>query len=709
MISKKEKSLRAANRHLQRGQVDKAIREYQKVLAMDDRDPRIRHKYAELLARKGRAQEAMEEFRWVAAYYEQGGFAPKAIAVYKQMLGMDPEKIDIHLHLGEIYRQQGKRSDAAYHFRTVASKVEKDGAIEDKIAVYEKLCRINPDDVELRQRLVDQYVDGGMATKAVDSLNDMAKDLRARGDSDNLLGILDRLAGIADEPLPYFKESASIQLTRKSVRRALAKLQACFKIDPQDEETLMMLGQAFTQLGKKRKALQVYEELIRIYTARNDTKRLQEMELLVHDIAPDSHPAPATEIPRPTIPLELPEELPEDALRAVVRGEVFLKYRLLERAQEASELALRDWPTLFASHRLSSLVLEAGEDKEGAAAAVMQMYTVAMDAGDLPVARRCLVETVRLLPNDASAQGRVAAFDEAMGDQLRAWEEQQVLELTDETRTPIAVDASGEAAMPAPQPVGVGRGDMGSMDPDLESLDGESVEILPDEQLLSELAVGPSGSKAPSMASPPPEDTDEIELEVSDDDDESTMATPGAAEEVDEPDTIDDEVPLERDPSTADDAFDSLLDEMANVIGDEPEVSVAQAPALAGGSAGLDLGMGYFEVGLYEEALRELRGALEAGADAARARLYMGRCLGKLGRIAESVEQLQEGLETTDGSGEVALELMFELAESYQAQGEQQVALDTYKEIAGRDAAFRSTEVAARIAALAAELGLAED
>ncbi len=698
MISKKEKSLRAANKFLQRGQVDKAIREYQKVLSMDDRDPRIRHKYAELLARKGRAQEAMEEFRWVAAYYQQGGFFPKAIAVYKQMLGMDPEKIDIHLHLGEIYRQQGKRSDAAYHFRTVASKVEKDGAIEDKIAVYEKLCRINPDDVELHQRLVDQYVDGGMGTKAVETLNDMAADLRARGDSDNLLAVLDRLAGIADEPLPYFKESASIQLTRKSARRALAKLQACFKIDPQDEETLMMLGQAFTQLDKKHKAMQVFEELLRIFTARNDTKRLREVESLVHDLSPDSRPAPTAEPQRPAIPLELPEEIPENALEAVVRGEVFLKYRLVERAQEASELALREWPTLFASHRLSALVLEANEDRDGAAAAVMQMYTVAMDAGDLPVARRCLVETVRLLPDDAAAQGRVSAFDEAMGDQLRAWEEQQVLELTDETRTPIAVDATGEASMERAGMVG----EPGSMDPDLESLDGESVEILPDEQLLSELAVGPSASKAPSMPSPPIEDSDEIELEVSDD--ESTMASPGDPDEVDEPDTIDDEIPLERDPSSADEAFDSLLDEMANVIGEDGEDSMAGGPKAGAGSAGLDLGMGYFEVGLYDEALKELEGALSGGADEGRARLYMGRCHAKLARATEAIEQFQRGLEAAAG-GPLELELMFDLAETYQNQGELQVAQDTYKDIAGRDADYRAGEVGARLAALAEELG----
>ena len=705
MISKKEKSLRAANKHLQKGQVDKAIREYQKVLTYDDRDPRIRHKYAELLARKGRSQEAMEEFRWVAAYYEQGGFYPKAVAVYKQMLGMDPEKIDLHLHLGEIYRQQGKRSDAAYHFRTVAGKVEKDGAIEDKIAVYEKLCRINPDDVDLHQRLVDQYVDAGMATKAVEALSELAADLRTRGDTEQLLGTLDRLSRLAEEPLPFYREMAAVHMGRKAPRRALAKLQQCFKIDPQDEETLTMLGRAFADLGKKHKALQVFEELIRIYQSRNDTTKLREIEAEVHAIAPESRPPADAPDEGPTIPLELPEELAEDTLRAVVQGEVFLRYGLLEKAEAAAVGAVREHPSTFAAHRLHAQYLEAIEDSPGAAAAVMQMYTVAMDAGDLPVARRCLVETVRLLPDDPGAEGRVSAFDEAMGEQLRAFEQEQVLELSDEIRTPMAVDASGEVSI-ANMPVS-GGGVPASMDPDVESLDGESVEILPDEQLLSELAMGPAAAAA-AAAPQAPEDSDEIELEVSDD--ESTLASPeGAALKDsldDDPDTIDDEVPLDREPSATDADFDSLLDEMADVIGgvtDEPTAAEGADTALGGGSPGLDLGLGYYEVGLYAEALRELEGVIGEGVDDARARLYIGRCRIKLGQVASAVEDLRLGLDAGPAP-EIEAELLFELGAGYEAQGEARVAHDTFADLAQRAPDHRPADVAERVSELAARL-----
>ncbi len=708
MISKKEKALRAANKHLQKGQVDKAIREYQKVLAIDDRDPRIRHKFAELLARRGRAQEALEEFRWVAAYYEQGGFYPKAVAVYKQMLGMDPDKVDLHIHLGEIYRQQGKRSDAAYHFRTVAAKVEQDGAIEDKIAVYEKLCRINPDDVELHQRLIDQYQSAGMATKAVDALTELAADLRNRGESDQLLGVLDRLVRLSEEPLPFLRELATVHMARKAPRRALGKLQQCFKIDPQDEETLTMLGRAFSELGKKHKALQVYEELIRVYEARNDQAKLREIEAEIHSISPESRPLPESPTEGPTIPLELPEELAEDALRAVVQGEVYLRYGLMARAEAAAVAAVRNHPTAFAAHRLSSQYLEAIEDQAGAAAAVMQMYTVAMDSGDLPVARRCLVETVRLLPDDPGAGGRVSAFDDAMGEQLRAFEQQQVLELSDEIRTPLAVDASGEISISHMNVGAVGA--QASMDPDVESLDGESVEILPDEQLLSELALGPAAGKAPGQqAAPGGEDTDEIELEVSDD--ESTMHTPGTGKSdrasEDDPDTIDDEVALDREPSATDTDFDSLLDEMADVIGGGPNASTAAGAGEAapgGGSPGLDLGLGYFEVGLYDEALRELAAVLGEGVDDARAQLYIGRCKVKLGRLGEAIEDLRLGLDAAPSSTELEADLLFELADAYQAQGEARVAHDTFGDLAQRAPEHRADEVAERIAGLALQL-----
>ena len=44
---------------------------------------------------------------------ESTGFAVKAVAVYKQVLKINPELIDVHLRLAELYKDQGLVADAA--------------------------------------------------------------------------------------------------------------------------------------------------------------------------------------------------------------------------------------------------------------------------------------------------------------------------------------------------------------------------------------------------------------------------------------------------------------------------------------------------------------------------------------------------------------------------------------------------------------------
>ncbi len=425
MSSTKEKAVKAANRYLQRGQLDKAIREYEKAIDADDRDPRIHHKYAELLARKGRKDEAWEEFRWVAANYEQGGFQPKALAVYKQMLGLDPESAEVNLRLGEIYLQQGKVSDASQHFRTVAAQVDGGGTLQDRIAVYERLVQANPGDMDASLRLVGLYTEAGAADRAAGVLERMADHLRSGGQVDLLLRVLGKLLQVTSRRVEVSREIAEIHLRRREYQQALTHLKTCFETDPQDTETLELLGRAFRGNGKDDKALQVYRELSRLYGLAGQDERRAEIDLMVSQlqgsrVEPEASPAGATELAIPEQPM------PTEAEEAIIRGEVLLKYRLVDRAADAGRHAVTTWPELFAAHRLRARALEARDEREEAVTALLDAYTVAMDVGHLPVARRCLVESMRLAPDDVQARGRLDAFDEAMAPALASWTPQQL-------------------------------------------------------------------------------------------------------------------------------------------------------------------------------------------------------------------------------------------------------------------------------------------
>jgi len=726
VASKKDKAIKAANRFLQRGQVDKAILQYEKLVAGHERDPRLRHKLAELLARKNRVNEALEQFRWVAGYYEQGGFYPKAVAVYKQMLDLDPERMEVHLHLGEIYLSQGKTSDAGQHFSTVAAKVEKEGTLSEKITVYERLVRINPEDLDPLMRLIALYVEAGSPDKAIETLEGLADTMRASGDTDQLMSILDKLCSIADDVVPYMREMSEVHLDRGDARLAVGKLQTCFKADPQEEKTLTLLGRAFVDLDQKEKAQQVYEELSRIHGAAGDLERQDEVDAVLRELMADAGvtAGPAGKAPvEQATPLELPQQVPDEAFRHLVRGETYLKYGLEDRARDAVSTAVKRWPNVFGVQAMRARLLEDSGERETAAEVTVAMYGIAMDLGNLLVARRCLAETVRLVPADTSARDRLAAFDDAMGDQLRQAEAEAEAVGSAETSTPLGgegvtspgghlrdeIDVEIDEVFRRPE-----HGITGSMDESMtgddefQALDENSLELLTYENYLSEVASGTKDISLDEVVDPSPD----REIEIEDD----------GSEDVADPEDTFGELEDSED-------FDALLSELATAIegelreGDdlsldeeeeETEDSEPRDVTTPGDSVtsmetnSFDLGRGYLDVGLFEEALREFGNAAATGHDQATCLLYMGRCERELGRWDEALERLQEGLQAAEGNAALLLDLQFELGVTCQEKGEGWMAYEAFGEVAQRDPSFRAEEVASRLEQIAAQLGVGE-
>ena len=89
----KNKVIAAAQKFVQKGHFDRAIREYQKIVEEDPRDVRIWLKIGDLYAKKNSRQEAVDTYLKVAEFYSKQGFYLKAVAVDKQILKLDPSMV----------------------------------------------------------------------------------------------------------------------------------------------------------------------------------------------------------------------------------------------------------------------------------------------------------------------------------------------------------------------------------------------------------------------------------------------------------------------------------------------------------------------------------------------------------------------------------------------------------------------------------------
>ena len=277
MAFNKEKVMDAARKFVDKNQLDKAIKEYLRVVKEDPQDVRVWLKIGDLHARKGQKQEATETYLKVARYYQDQGFFTKAVAVYKQILKLDPRLVEVHLKLAELYRQLGLMSDAMQHFESVAAHFHREGKTKEALATVRQLVDLDPQNVATRIKLAELYSKESMTEEAVGEFTLVCEQLRRQNRQDDFLKVAERLLFHRPDNRDLNRELAGLYLRRNDPRRALQKLQLCFKADPRDVETLALLAQAFQALDQKGKTVSVLKELARVFDESKQRARAEDV------------------------------------------------------------------------------------------------------------------------------------------------------------------------------------------------------------------------------------------------------------------------------------------------------------------------------------------------------------------------------------------------------------------------------------------------
>ncbi|HWV39366.1 MAG TPA: tetratricopeptide repeat protein [Vulgatibacter sp.] len=298
----KNKFTQAAAKLVQKGQLDKAIAEYQKARKADPKDVRILLKIGELQQKKGDNLTAAATLLEVAKSYAADGFFLKAVAVYKQIVKLDPDRIEVNLELAELYQQLGLLSDAMGQLRIVANHHEKAGNAADALDVLRRMVDLDPDNVGSRIKLGELFAQQGQTQDALRELRVSAVHLRSHGRMDDYVRVGERIVSLAPDDLALSRELAALHLGRKDPRRALVRLQVNFTADPHDVATLDLLARAFQELGQIPKTISVYKELARVHREANRLDEERAVWRKVLELAPDDPDAAVAFVRAPEAP-----------------------------------------------------------------------------------------------------------------------------------------------------------------------------------------------------------------------------------------------------------------------------------------------------------------------------------------------------------------------------------------------------------------------
>lgn len=265
MSSKKDKLIEEAQRLVLRGQLDKAIKAYEQVMALEPSALNHRQRLAELLVKAGRADDARAEFETIGKKYTTDGFYLKAIAVYKKLQGLFPGDIPITLTLASLNEKHGLVANALAEYKQVYEYYEKSASTEEALKILEKMQNVDSQNVNIKLKLAEAYFQAGQKDESYAVFGKLATLLQERGDAAACTKLDARIQQLFPQKSEFMLDVLAEQVANGNAANAVAGLQALLRTNSNDKRIWGLIVDAFTQLKQPQKVKVAYQHYLKCF------------------------------------------------------------------------------------------------------------------------------------------------------------------------------------------------------------------------------------------------------------------------------------------------------------------------------------------------------------------------------------------------------------------------------------------------------------
>jgi pilus assembly protein FimV len=245
----KTRILREAEKYVFQGKSQLAISEYRKIIQADPDDLLTLNTIGDLYLRLGLTEAANRTFSEVAEKYCKNNFLLKAIAVYKKILKNDPENLEINTTMASLYVRQGLSLDARNQYLRVAEMLEGEGRSQEALEAYEKAAELDPSHTPVQIKLASKYLTAGDKAKAKMYLASAARAQVKAGKISNALDLFRQAAKLDPSDIEIMRSVSECSETPLDLNIAIELLKSSVALVPDNASLHVILGQAF--LGVK--------------------------------------------------------------------------------------------------------------------------------------------------------------------------------------------------------------------------------------------------------------------------------------------------------------------------------------------------------------------------------------------------------------------------------------------------------------------------
>ncbi|MBK9797165.1 MAG: tetratricopeptide repeat protein [Holophagaceae bacterium] len=252
-----------ADKLLTAGRVERAIDEFQKLVEDNPKDYGTLNQIGDLCVQIGRNKEGVEIHKRLGSAYERDGFHARAAAIFQKVVRNAPEDIDAAQRLADLYRQMNKTGDAVKVHLQVAEHFQKKGLIKRALEEFNKVVDLDPKNLKMKVKLADLYNKEGMKERAAGIYLEVAESLAMEQMHGEANQILERAKAMISTPQVFLTQSR-LGVIQGDYTTAAQHLREGLTSNPRNTELLEALAEIELRSGHPDRALEALAEVAQL-------------------------------------------------------------------------------------------------------------------------------------------------------------------------------------------------------------------------------------------------------------------------------------------------------------------------------------------------------------------------------------------------------------------------------------------------------------
>ncbi|OGQ26094.1 MAG: hypothetical protein A3I75_01585 [Deltaproteobacteria bacterium RIFCSPLOWO2_02_FULL_50_16] len=271
----KEKIFETAEKYIKERKYDRAIKELQSLLAYTPHDLRLKLKVAEVFAKKRDLSLAIKTYQEVAEEYIKSNFYLKAIAVYKNILKINPALVDINEKLGDLFHNVGMENESINQYQIIAGYYESHGKNKEALKIREKMVAADPSSTTNRMRLAELYQNEGEAENSLKHYETAASTILGNKSKTGLIEVYEKILHLKPNNPKIALSLSRLYFQKKEFEKIIRLFEKAPEKVKGDDEIFYLAAEACLRVDQVQEAKKRFKALYQ--------KKLDEKDWRVSD------------------------------------------------------------------------------------------------------------------------------------------------------------------------------------------------------------------------------------------------------------------------------------------------------------------------------------------------------------------------------------------------------------------------------------------